>query len=49
LAHRVVGRRCGAAGLADQQVSPTGFVFAPMQMETAIIRISGGPLTFAGG
>jgi secondary thiamine-phosphate synthase enzyme len=32
----VVGRRCCAAGLADQQVSPTGFAFVPMLTETAI-------------
>ena len=32
----MVGRRCCAAGLADQQVSPTGFAFVPMLTETAI-------------
>jgi hypothetical protein len=32
----VVGRRCCAAGLADQQVSPTGLAFVPMLIGTAI-------------
>ena len=32
----MVGRRCCAAGLADQQVSPTGFAFVPTLTETAI-------------
>jgi len=36
LAHWLVGRRCCAAGLADQQVSPTGLAFVPMLMETTI-------------
>ena len=36
LAHRLVGRRCCAAGSANLQVSPTGAAFVPELMETAI-------------
>ena len=32
----MVGRHCCAAGLADRQVSPTGLVYVPMLIETAI-------------
>jgi hypothetical protein len=38
LVHRLVGRRCCAAGLADPQVSPTNLTFVPMLIETAIMR-----------